>query len=198
VTNARAALTAAEAKRTNDVKPLQDQVAKAEGVARTAPPAAKAAADAELAKARAAWSKAEAKSRGELRPVYYAMAKAEAVVKALADKELLLSTTRPGVLLPDGDFLEASFKSLQPDLLTVESPLIGIRELRPATAVDSVVFRKAKSARRGKFKVETWDGQIFSIRGFTVSGGNFIFNASLLGKPAFAPGMIRRIFAAGL
>ena len=146
-----------------------------------------------MAKARAAWGKAEAKSRAELRPAYFAVAQADAVVKALADKELRLSTTRPGVLLPDGDFLEASFKNLQPDLLSVESPLLGIRELRPATAVDSVVFRKAKPARRGTFKVETSDGQIFYIRRFTVSGGKFIFNAPLLGKPAFAPSMIRRI-----
>ena len=114
----------------------------------------------------------------------------------LETRELQLSTSRPGVLLSNGDFLEASFKTLQPDLLTIDAPLFGARELRPSTAVDSVVFRQAKSSRRGKFKVETWDGQIFQIRGFTVSGGNFIFNTSLLGKPAFAPGMIRRIVAA--
>ena len=95
-------------------------------------------------------------------------------------------------------YLRAVRPALRPALPRSRLAVRALVLLRPATAVDSVVFRKAKSARRGKFKVETWDGQIFSIRGFTVSGGNFIFNASLLGKPAFAPGMIRRIFAAGL
>ncbi len=111
------------------------------------------------------------------------------------DVEKRLASQRPGVLLTSGDFIEASFDSLQPETLTVTSPLFGKRELRPGTEADSVIIREPapSSTRRSPYKVETWDGQIFFARSFTAAGGKLILDSPYLGKPALEPDKIRRI-----
>ena len=100
---------------------------------------------------------------------------------------------RPGVSLKGGDIFEGTFETLSDGKVVLRSALLGRREIEIGEAAESVFIREENPDRRGDFKVETKDGQIFYAKDIGIDDGRFVFKSAFIGEKKVTPSILRRI-----
>ncbi|MGC8886304.1 MAG: hypothetical protein ACP5MG_04005 [Verrucomicrobiia bacterium] len=117
----------------------------------------------------------------------------------LSETDLVIPENRSGVLFSNNDFLEADFKSIEGDTLTVSSVILGIRYYRLGEAARAVVFNNKKTNQTG-YQILLLDGTKLVCKNIQFENEKIIFaeesaTEKILEIPVKAVSSITKIFA---
>ncbi len=91
-----------------------------------------------------------------------------------------INTTRPGVLLPIGDFLESRLLDFQNKILRVHSTLYGTRALTTPNQATALHLRAATEPTN-TWRVTTHDGLLFHTGTITLTADQLLIRDTILG-----------------
>ncbi len=100
------------------------------------------------------------------------------LVGALGDKA---QTSRAGVLLQNGDFVEGEFKRMDKGRVTIASLLFGDKSLEMKREAAALVLREAKQGECA-FEVMLLDGSRVRAKSISIQGDDLVVEDALVGK----------------
>lgn len=100
------------------------------------------------------------------------------------EHEKLLNCERPGVLLRNGDFIDGEVVSIDEDILSITSPLLGEKKLSIRLNVVAIFFKKP-NFEKADYKVLTKFGSVFNTQELDIKSNGIELTDSILGKISF-------------
>ena len=93
-----------------------------------------------------------------------------------------LNAGRAGVLLRNGDFIEAEFRSLKEDWVVVDSVIFGVKVYGLDEVMALVLAKVGKPARTSRFELVLGNGTHLHVRSFKVDAGEVTVDDPTVGR----------------